>query len=33
MKIGLVAPVKTSHTYSEDGPAPLLDIHYLRISP
>ena len=33
MKIGLVAPVKPSHPYLENGPAPLLDLHYLRISP
>ena len=33
MKIGLVAPVKPSHTYLENGPAPLFDLHYLRISP
>ena len=33
MKIGLVAPVKPSHQYLEDDPAPLLDLHYLRISP
>ena len=33
MKIGLVAPVKPSHPYLEDDPAPLLDLHYLRISP
>ena len=33
MKIGLVAPVKLSHPYLENGPAPLLDLHYLRISP
>ena len=33
MKIGLVAPVKPSHPYLENDPAPLLDLHYLRISP
>ena len=33
MKIGLVAPVKPSHPYLEDERAPLLDLHYLRISP
>ena len=33
MKIGLVVPVKPSHPYLEDDPAPLLDLHYLRISP
>ena len=33
MKIGLVAPVKPSHPYLENGPAPLFDLHYLRISP
>ena len=33
MKIGLVAPVKPSHPYLVDDPAPLLDLHYLRISP
>ena len=33
MKIGLVAPVKPYHPYLEDGAAPLLDLHYLRISP
>ena len=33
MKIGLVTPVKPSHPYLEDDPAPLLDLHYLRISP
>ena len=32
-KIGLVEPVKPSHPYLENGPAPLLDLHYLRISP
>ena len=33
MKIGLVAPVKTSHPYLEDERAPLLNLPYLRISP
>ena len=33
MKIGLVAPVKPSHPCLEDDPAPLFDLHYLRISP
>ena len=33
MKIGLVPPVKPSHPYLGDDPAPLLDLHYLRISP
>ena len=33
MKIGWVAPVKPSHPYLENGPAPLFDLHYLRISP
>ena len=33
MKIGLVAPVKPSHSYLENGPALLLDLHYLRIAP
>ena len=33
MKIGLVALVKPSHPYLENGPAPLFDLHYLRISP
>ena len=34
MTIGLLAPVKPSHTYLEDDPAAaLLDLHYLRISP
>ena len=33
MKIGLVAPVKPSHPYLENDPAPLFDLHYLRISP
>ena len=33
MKIGWVAPVKPSHPYLENDPAPLFDLHYLRISP
>ena len=33
MKIGLVASVKPSHPYLENNPAPLFDLHYLRISP
>ena len=33
MKIGLVAPVKPSHPYLKDDPAPPLDLHHLRISP
>ena len=33
MKIGLVAPVKPSHPYLENDPAPLFALHYLRISP
>ena len=33
MKIGLVASVKPSHPYLENDPAPLFDLHYLRISP
>ena len=33
MKIGWVALVKPSHPYLENGPAPLVDLHYLRISP
>ena len=33
MKIGLVAPVKPSHPYLENDPAPLFDLHYLCISP
>ena len=33
MKIGLVASVKSSHPYLENDPAPLFDLHYLRISP
>ena len=33
MKIGLVAPVKPSYPYLENDPAPLFDLHYLRISP
>ena len=30
MKIGWVAPVKPSHPYLENDPAPLFDLHYLR---
>ena len=33
MKIGLVAPVKPSHPYLKDGPASLLNLHYLHIPP
>ena len=33
MKIGLVAPVKPSHPYLENDPAPLFDLHYLHIPP
>ena len=33
MKIGLVTPVKPSHPYLENDPAPLFDLHCLRISP
>ena len=33
MKIGLVAPVKPSRPYLENAQAPLLDLHYLRVSP
>ena len=33
MKIVWVALVKPSHPYLENGPAPLVDLHYLRISP
>ena len=33
MKIGLAAPEKPSHLYLENDPSPLLDLHYLRISP
>ena len=33
MKIGLIAPVKPTHPYLENDPAPLFDLHYLRISP
>ena len=33
MKIGLVAPVKHSQPYLKNDPAPLLDLHHLRISP
>ena len=33
LKIGLVAPVKPFHPYLVDDLAPLLDLHYLRISP
>ena len=32
MKIGLVAPVKPSQPYLKNDPAPLLDLHHLRIS-
>ena len=33
MKIGWVASVKPSHPYLENDPAPLFDLHYLRILP
>ena len=33
MKIGLVAPVKPSHPYLENDPAPLFDLHYRRLAP
>ncbi len=33
LKIGLVAPMKPFHPYLVDDLAPLLDLHYLRISP
>ena len=33
MKIGLVAPVKPSHPYLENDPAPLFDLHYRRPAP
>ena len=33
MKIGLVAPVKPTHPYLENDPAPLFDLHYLCIPP
>ena len=33
LRIGLVAPVKPFHPYLVDDLAPLLDLHYLRISP
>ena len=33
MKISLIAPVKHSQPYLENDLAPLLDPHYLRISP
>ena len=33
MKIGLAAPEKPSHLYLENDPSPLVDLHYLRISP
>ena len=32
MKINLISPMKHSQTYLENGPAPPLDLHYLRIS-
>ena len=32
MKIGLVVPVKLSHPYSKNDPAPPLDLHHPRIS-
>ena len=33
MKIGLVAPVKPSHPYLENDPAPLFDLHDRRLAP